>query len=140
MSSPTPAYSPSNQSGRRKLSGTRKSQRGESWLAVAMAIMFTLVSFVTCKDDSHIMASVARGDVIIASTTHGEVIWVKIPKAHLSVESPCSSQDCYAVCATLPTAVRESFVPPLRCLPGWSRPPGLGGHPGPMDNARPSRR
>ena len=105
-----------------------------------MAIMLTLVSFVTCKDDSHIMASVARGDVIIASTTHGEVIWVKIPKAHLSVESPCSSQDCYAVCATLPTAVRESFVPSLRCAPGWMKPPGLGGHPGSRDNAWPSRR
>ena len=138
---PDPAYSPSNQSGRRKLSGTRKSRRGESWLAVAMAIMFTLVSFVTCKDDSHIMASVARGDKIIAGTTHSdEALWVKITEAHLSKDSPCITQDCYAVCVTLPTAVRDSFVPPLRCVSAWSRPPGLGGHPGLRDNARPSRR
>ena len=52
MSSPTPAYSRSNRSGRRKLSGTRNSRRGEPWLEVMMAIMLTLVGFVTCKDDS----------------------------------------------------------------------------------------
>ena len=121
--------------------GTRKSRRDESWPVVAMAIMFTLVSFVTCKDNSHMMASVARGDEIIAGTTHSvEAIWIKIPEAHLSMDSPCSTQDCYAVCATLPTVVRESFVPPLRCLPNWYKPPGLGGHPGPRDNARPPRR
>ena len=37
-----------------------------------MAIMLTLVGFVTCKDDSHIIASVARGDKIITGTTHSD--------------------------------------------------------------------
>ena len=113
------------------------------WLRVAAPRRrrLRLPRLVTCEDNSHIMASVARGDEIIAGTTHsGEVIWVKIAKAHLSVDSPCSTRDCYAVCATLPTAIRESFVPPLRCLPGWNQPPGLAGHPGPRDKARPSRR
>ena len=42
-----------------------------------MAIMLTLVGFVTCKDDSHIIASVARGDKIITGTTHSnEAIWI----------------------------------------------------------------
>ena len=90
---------------------------------------------------SHIIASVARGDKIITGTTHSdEAIWIKITEAHLSMDSPCRTQDCYAVCATLPTAVRESFVPSLRCVPGWMKPPGLGGHPGSKVNARPSRR
>ena len=53
------------------------SRRGEPWLEVMMAIMLTLVGFVTCKDDSHIIASVARGDKIITGTTHSdEAIWI----------------------------------------------------------------
>ena len=77
MSSPTPAYSPSHRSGHRKLFGTRNSRRREPWCEVRMAIMLTLVSFVTCKDDSHIIASFARGDKIITGTTHSdEAIWI----------------------------------------------------------------
>ena len=35
------------------------------------------MGFVTCKDDSHIIASVARGDKIITGTTHSdEAIWI----------------------------------------------------------------
>ena len=45
---------------------------------------------------SHIIASVARGDKIITGTTHSdEAIWIKITEAHLSMDSPCRTQDCY---------------------------------------------
>ena len=141
MCSSTPAYSPTNRSGRRKQSVTRTRRRVDNPLpAILAAFMASLVA-VLCKDDLHIMTSVARGDELIKVTTHSaDVLWVKIPEAHLSMDSPCITQDCYAVCATLPTVVRELFEPSVRCWAGWAQPTGLGGHPGPRDNARPSRR